>query len=251
MADVVDPDEGQDNPERPEWLPANFDSAEALAQSYKELQGRFTQESQARSALEDNYAELAGSFEELKAALTAQPAQQQNPYDQSSYLAEQLGVEPEYINAAALIAQNAAQLAVQQATQNLQPQQKQQFEAARDIAVELASNALQAKYPDWDEKVDTIRDILEKNPNLVSDEDILSPARLAGRFESVYKQVKYDELMNGSTNDSGQVDFAALQAKMKLNGQTATGASGRPDPVTDEKAAWDAIKNAKPTNYYS
>ena len=79
MADVVDPDEGQDNPERPEWLPANFDSAEALAQSYKELQGRFTQESQARSALEDNYAELAGSFEELKAALTAQPAQQQNP----------------------------------------------------------------------------------------------------------------------------------------------------------------------------
>lgn len=249
MADVVDPAEGQDNPERPQWLPQNFESPEALAQSYKELQARFTQESQARSALEDNYAEIVGRLDELTAN-QAQPAQQTNPYDQSSYLAEQLGVEPEYINAAALIAQNAAALAVQQAQESFKPQQQQQFEAARDIAVELASNALQAKYTDWDEKVDTIKDILEKNPGLVSDEDILSPARLAGRFESVYKQVKYDELVNGSADESGQVDVNALAARMKLNAQTATGASGRPDPVASEAEAWAAIKNAKPTTYY-
>ena len=32
-------------------------------------------------------------------------------------------------------------------------------------------------------------------------------------------------------------------AVMKANTQTASGTSSRPDPISDEKAAWDAIKN--------
>lgn len=251
---MADPVDGQSPEEdgRPEWLPENFESPEALAKSYRELQGRFTQESQARAALEDNYAEIVSRLDEMTAA-QAQPAQQQDPNLQAQYLAEQFGVEPEYLNAAAMIAQQAAMQAVQQATQQFQPQQQSQLQAQREIALRLAGDTLSATYPDWEQKVGKVQEVLEANPDFIREEDYLNIGRLADRIGSVYKQVSYDELVNGVSGDqaAGQPDVSALAARMKLNAQTATGASGRPDPVSDAAAAWDAIKNAKPTTYYS
>lgn len=248
--------EGQDNPDALAFIPENFrrgsveESAKAILDSYKELQGTHTRVSQEKAAIEDNYAEIASRLDEL--AASQQPAQQQ--VDQNSQLqalAEQYGVEPEYVNAAAMIAQQTAQLILQQNEQKSQPQTEAQVSAHRELVVDRAESRLSVLYPDFAELKDKVYEQIKNNPNLWTDDQSLSVQKTEDAFASIYKQVKYDELVSGAAEGGEQQpNVADLVTRMKLNAQTAAGASGRPDPISDEKASWDAIKNAKPDHYY-
>lgn len=249
--------EGQDNPDALAFIPENFrrgsveESAKAILDSYKELQGTHTRVSQEKAAIEDNYAEIASRLDELAASQQVQPQQQADPNSQLQALAEQYGVEPEYVSAAAMIAQQTATMVMQQQSEKSQPQSEAQMAAHRELVVDRAESRLSALYPDFAEQRDKVYEQIKNNPNLWTDDQSLSVQQTEKAFESVYKQVKYDELVSGATDGGTQPNLAQLQATMKLNAQTATGASGRPDPISDEKASWDAIRNAKPDTYYS
>lgn len=239
---------------RPDWLPENFANPEALLASYKELQGAHTRVSQEKAAIEDNYADIASRLDEIAAQQQQTPQQQQyvNPNDQLQALADQFGVEPEVVSTAAYIAQQTAQEIFKQQQEASKGQNELQLQALRGNAITLAKNKLEAVYPDWSTVQDQVAEVVQNNPHLISDNDLLSPEAIFDRFSSVYKQVKYDELVNGASSEGGsqQPDLAALMERMKLQAQTASGASGRPDSIADEKASWEAIKNAAPKNYY-
>lgn len=238
--------------ERPGWLPDNFDNPEAFAKSYKELQGRFTQETQARSALEENYADISSRLDEL-VATQSQP-QQVDALTAAQQVADQFGVDPEVVNMAAYIAQETTKNLIAQQGQTLEQQSKVQLQAHYELVAAQADQALQSLYgQEWTPETRAkVTEKVQANPYLLPDEDMLSPQKTAQRLGEVFKQVKYDELVSGATQESGttQPSVADLMARMKLNAQSATGASGRPDPIQDDKASWDAIAAAKPKNYY-
>jgi hypothetical protein len=219
-------------PERPEWLPANFNDPADLAKSWKDSQAALTRAQQdaaaARAALEAREAE-------------AQHAQQQQTQaaQQNDLVAryEQAVENGDYATQLAIqqyIAQQEAQRAVPQTQQTLPP----------EFVADYADKSLAAKYADWDSHKDRAAGWLAQNSYLITDEVAANPNLLAQRLEVAYKAVKADDLIAGNIPAAGPDTSAAKQAA-----QTMSGASVRQATQTDEAAAWAKIAGAGSSSY--
>lgn len=227
--------EGQNNPDleaqqpdRPDWLPANFNDPADLAKSYTEAQAAKTRAEQRAAALE---AQIAGiEAERIEAQQTQQAAAQQNDLVARIDQAREIGDTQTELALMAYIAQQAAAQAV--------PQQQQALPA--EFVADYASNALARQYGDWDAYKDRAAGWLAQNSYLVTDEVAGNPQLLAQRLDVAYKAVKAEDLIAG--NIPAQAPDLSQQ---KMVAQTMSGAGAR-QPSPDEAAQlWDRIRSAE------
>jgi hypothetical protein len=116
--------------------------------------------------------------------------------------------------------------------------------AAQGLALEV-QNLLTASRPGWDDaSAQRVTDEINTNPQLqwALQEAISTgePARVATVMSGALASA--DARTNNANLDE-------LATRMKLNAINATGASGRPDPISDDQARWNAIKEAGMGSY--
>jgi DNA repair exonuclease SbcCD ATPase subunit len=213
-----------------DWLPENFrrdsleESARVLLKSQTQAHARLTQATQAHREAEERIAELAARNEELEAALTA-------PYgvDDAQVYAE--GYDEPYdaatprVDARALLAQSAAH--AQQAVTDAIVGPR--VEAAYAQAEQLVTSQI----PDFHNHREKIATEIAANPAWIERAAATGdPAELAGALANVYSAV--------ATQDR----LPDLMRTMKINAQSATGAGGRPAPVSDGEQRWQEIAAA-------
>jgi len=228
--------EGADNPERPEWLPENFDSPEALVNSYKESQSKITRTSQelaeerrARESLEEAVQALSEQFE---AANRPDPSNVLNQW-QEQYENDPFSTT---LNLAQAIAQQTAQ-------QVLQAQGKQSEPTATpDVVAFIADQTMSQSREDWGDYKEKVSELIAENPLFQRDELWTSPQAAAQALDSAYQMVKAQDVLAGNAVVQQQ---AADTRAMKLNAQSAAGASGRSPAPDDFEQRWQEIQNAQ------
>lgn len=237
-----DPIESGNQDERPEWLPANFDSPEALAKSYGEAQRKITEQGQTLSAMEQNLADLSEQFETLQ---QQPPAQQfdrgNNPFVAGFRGAMEEGDYDTALELQAQLTQAAVRQELAQFAQQFQGQQQPQLEAQLNQSAFLADQQLAAQYPDWAEVKERIAQTIQQAPYLVPEEVLTSPQKTAEALDRVYKIVKADDLASQETQQ------AAGQRQREL-AQLAPQNAGRIIPEDQAKAEWQRIRDAVPDN---
>lgn len=236
MADT-DPDlvEGQDNPERPEWLPENFKSPEDLAKSYAESQRKITELAQEKRGLEESIGQLSQQFEEFT-------ANQNRPDPNQVYSQWQDLYEQDPIGTMASIAQATAQQILQQ-----QQAQTTQPGVSPDVVAFIADQTMAQQFEDWGSYKEKAGELIAQNPLFQRDELWSSPQTAAKALESAYRMAKAEDVLSG--NEIVQQQAADTRA-MKLGAQSAVGASGRPPAPQSDAEEWNRIKNAAPKRYY-
>jgi len=229
--------EGADNPERPEWLPENFKSPEALVDSYKELQGASTrtsqqlaEERQAREALEEAVQTLSAQFE---------AANRPDPANVVSQWRDQWEEDP--FNTSLTLMQQIAQNTAQQVLQ-AQAQQSQRGIDPTVYAAREANNEMAATYEDWAEYAPKVREVLEQTAGLYDERVWERPETTKQAIENIYKSVKAEDMLTGNSVIQQQV---ADTRAMKLAAQSAAGASGRSPAPDDFEQRWQEIQNAQ------
>lgn len=241
MADqVTDPVEGQDNPERPEWLPENFESPEALARSYTEAQRKITEQAQQLRGLEDSINSLTAQQEQWFEA--------QSRPDPNDVRAQWLqAIEDDPVTAMYNIAQTAAQQVHQQYAEQSQNQPGIKPE---DFAAFVAEQSLSAKYQDFSDPSvrSKISEVIQNDPLYHQDNLWVNPDLATHALDRAYQTVKAQELLSGASVAQQQ---AADTRAMKLAAQSAVGASGRPDAPAADAEEWARIRSAGPAPYYA
>lgn len=250
MADepnVQDPAEGSDNPERPSWLPENFKDEEAFATSYKELQRKLTEESTARSALEQNYGELTAQVERIQSQQTQQSqVGAADPYIAAYETAMENGDYKTALGIQTQLAQMAAQATVQSALPQVQQQYQTVEDATSNQIAAYAAFQLESQYGEAFMNEDTRRamgELIAKSPHLIPEEAKFNVDVARQSLDNVFKLATFGK------NTAAQTSSSAT-AEMKTLAQTASGAGGRAVSPDEAKAEWDAIKAANPTTYY-
>lgn len=244
MADPVTPDnpeEGVDD--RPAWLPENFESPEALAQSYKEAQRKITEMSQQNRAMEENYSSLAEQVEEMNSRPT-----QYSPSDLQAQLYEKYEADP--LGTTALLANQAAAAMAAQIEEKLTKQFGSQVNPAvqsqQELTAQYAWDGLKAANPDFTNYEDKVTEFIRENPHYLPREHLGSTQQVYNDLENVYKIVSRDDVANTAAQAAEQ---AAQFARMKQDAQTLSGSSGFPMPPDAEKAEWDRIRAASKSGW--
>lgn len=229
---------GDNQVERPEWLPENFKDETAFAESYKELQRTLTTRAQREKELEQQ----VGHYESLLAAQqnTATPTTQYDPNADPLIVAYETAMENgDYRTALAIqaqVGQAAAQNVVQQALPQVQQQYAQSAEAQAALVADHAWNNLKGRYgDDLEQNRDKIAEVIQAQPWLIPDAAQRDPAVATSAIENVYKIVNPGAFVQGQP-----VDMTAA----KLAAQGLPGAAGRPPSPDAQKAEWDAIRKA-------
>jgi hypothetical protein len=225
----------------PEWVPEKFRSnPEEFASAYTNLEKEFHARNQQLKAQEASINELSAQFE----ALTQQ--QQQPTYDpnQDPYVAqfEQAMDQGDWRTAMAIQDQRNVAIAQQTAQQIVQQQQGQQPNYQALVGAQ-ARQAIEAKYPDFEEYREDVIERITENGWIANPEVMNDPAKLTAVFETGYKLAKADKLFEAGITTADQQAEASRQ--MKLNAQTASGAGGR--PASEGPSLWDEIASATTT----
>lgn len=218
----------------PDWVPEKFRSnPEKFAEAYTNLEREFHSTKQQNRALEDNYTALAAQVEELQ----AQPRADQN--DLRSQLYEQYENDP--IQTVALLANQAAQQAVEQYAKQAQSQFQPAIQNQQSLAAEYAYGALKQANPDVDNFRTEIAEFIQQNPHYVPQDHLGNPQQLAQDLDNVYKIVSRDTAVTSATQLAEQ---AANAERMKLQAQSMSGASGRLPATPQDEADWEKVRAA-------
>ena len=246
MADdeTVGSPEEQPAADRPEGLPDKFESLEALARSYSELERKLTEQGQEKSNLE---AQLEDLYERQQAL--EQTRSQQQAYDPSTdptLLAYEQAMETGDYRAALAIQAGLMQTIVQQ-TAAQQPQQTgsaHDYDAWAYVAEQTAIQQVGGP-EEWAQYKDRVAEEAAQE-----NFDGLSAQQAGNKLARLYKMVKADDVVNNQQTLAEQRSEAERQAK--LDAQTTAGSSGRPpQPTRDEQATAAIIKAAREGSYES
>jgi hypothetical protein len=231
---------------RPEWLPENFQSPEALAESYKELERKLGQQGSQLSEREREMealrerARLADEYEAYYQQQQRQPAQ--NPYEAIGEILE----DPD----------RHAQLMVYIAEQNAEL--ARQVEELRGRGPDPAQNEILARYaeqivreqhPDYDQYRDAIPQIVQEIPGILALTQSPTPSHVAQGLGAALDIAKGRALAN--TQGQATADMAEAARLSLEQAQTLTGGSSRPATQTADEEYWSRVRAADSGGYGS
>ena len=238
------PETGEVEAERPEWLPSKFDSPEKLAKAYGDLERQYeTTRERAKYAdtLEEQYAQLQAELDQRQ-----QTPPQGQPDPQFAALAEQYGFEPEQVSMMVALSNHIADQKLQAYQQQTQPQYQQ---SQAEIVADMAFNSLKTKYGEsFEQASEQIAEKIRERPWLLPEEVLSSPQQTALALETVYHLVNPQAALPAEQ----QTTLSALSAEqqsqlatmMKQQAQTAQGAGVRPPAPDADQAQWERVKQA-------
>ena len=217
MTELAEQAQTQAN-ERPDGLPENFKSVDALVTSYRQSQRKITELAREKSELE----QMIASSE------TPDPADETfwqygaDPYGQG------VDEQPDELVANQIHPAQLAALAQQAVTDTVIGPRVAGLVAA-------AEQMLQADYPGYPAQREQVAAMLQQNPHLIDHAvGTGNAAELAGILANAYQSV---EAQSGPSTQE-------LMRTMKINAQSATGAGGRPQALTDAAQRWQEIAGA-------
>lgn len=229
---------------RPEWLPQQFETPEALAKSYDEARREMDR---LRSENERQSREFSEALSRIEAAQQTPPQQQYNPNADPLIIAAQnawdTGDVPTFMAINAQVNQAAISQVLDQRLGQLNEQLGSATAQDREIALRMAGQKVAAEYGDrWAEIVPELNERINRpgvQPTSASIE--------------AYEQMLREQAQI--------VDYPRIQAQLtqaeqdrlaKLQAQTLDGGTARvPLTANKDKAAWDEIRNANNGDYGS
>ena len=245
MAQSKTPDPEADNQEadanaRPEGLPDNFKDVQALASSYQELQRKLTEEAQNRSAIEQNYSDLAAQFTEYQ---TAQP----DPNDVRSQIESMWENDP--LAAVAYLVQQGVQQGLKQTEKRSEEILNPALQTQYQIIAAHADQAMSNAHEDWQGQYsEKVADAIREKPWLLPEQALNSPQATTQVLESLYKMVKADDIISGNTQAVAQSE---QDRQRKLAAQSAQGSGGRQPTADEQQAEWERVKQADSKPYWA
>ena len=249
MPEEFTPDPNQEQsgeeqtPERPEWLPEKFDSVEAFAESYSNLERKLTEQGQEKNNLEYQLEDLYGRLQTVEAE-QRKPAF--DPQTDPTLLAYEQAMEQGDYRAALAISTNVAKanlMREQQANQqNAEP--PKDYEAWAFMAEQTAIQNV-GSVEEWGAYKDRVA------AEAASENFEGLTAQQAGqKLAKIYKYVKAEDVLNNHQTMAQRQAEADRAAKIQAQG--LTGSAGRPqEPVADEAAADRIIQAARQNSYES
>ncbi len=225
-------------PERPDWLPSNFNSPEDLAKSYSHATSKITEQGQELSQLRTQVAELA--YAQEQAQTQQQQATQTADVEQQLYDAYESG------DGRAIAAANA--FLVQQAVQQQMAQMQAPQEAAlpTEFAISYARDKMALDLSDWSEYEDEVGKIIQGNPVLSQSlAGETNPLRIVESLKTAYELAKY-------RSGASAADVAAQNATQALDefnrqnknsAQTMVGTNSAQEDVS----YFDQVKKSNPS----
>lgn len=217
-------------PERPSWLPSNFEKPEDLAKSYEHATRKITEQGQTLS-------QLQAQIEEIQASQTTQQAQTyQSDIEQQLYDAYESG------DGRAIAAANAFLIkqAVDQQSAALAAKNTPHT-IPTEFTVDYAERTVMGEYPDWPEYAAKAKEIITSDPllsNAIASQQS-SPSAVAATLRTAYKLAKFESGQTAQSQAAQTLD--ELNRQVKNSAQTLSGGS-----TSDEaQSAWDAIKAAR------
>lgn len=228
MEEATEEIQAEDNapPERPDWLPANFDKPEDLAKSYEHATRKITEQGQTLSQLQQQMETL----QELQTQQAAQPYGQD--LETQLYEAFESGDGRSAAAAAAWVAQQAVDAALKQYQPPSQPHNSQ-------LTAALANQELAAKYQDWHEVSAKIGELVQQDPSILPVTDTTPLNDVVKHLDRAYKLAKYE---NGQTAATSAADtLAEINRQTKQSAQTLSGTNSS----QDGESYWDEVRKAQ------
>lgn len=227
--EAPEPVEAETENGRPDWLPGNFKDEHEFASAYKSAQDKIREQGEAQKNLESQLSQLTSLVENI------QPGnfqQQQVPSNANEQLMAAYENDP--IGTVVFLASQASQQQFHQLQQQQQPQFQQQQQLQGELIANTAERVMEAKFEDWGDYGKRVGDLIDKNPNLLPNDVLLSLERTTDTLEAIYKQVKYDDLVYQIENGT-----AADHTRMKQQAQSISGNVGKPGQASelDDKMA--------------
>lgn len=237
--EALEQEQGNAEDSRPDWLPDNFSTPEALAQSYGEAQRKISQQGQELNELRSEFEQIT----ELVQQQNQQPQynqQQEHPLVLAAQQALDVG------DAAAFLAINA-QLSQEIAQQTMTQQQAQaQESAAPDETLALIANAaenrVRERYPDYDAIRGKVEEKLTQYPGLVSDRTLNG---VQAGIEAAYTLVKGEDRMRNDQDSAAQAAAAEADRQQKLAATGLTGGGARQAPPDEAQAHMQSLINMR------
>lgn len=228
--------------QRPEWLPDKFESEEAFAKSYSELERKLSQVGEERSALETQLEDLYGRVQQMEAT-AGTPQAAYDPSQDPMLLAYEQAMENGDYRAALAIQVGLNQAAVAQAVQGMkQPEPERDYESWAFVAEQTAVAAVGGA-DEWAKYKERVAEEAASE-----NFDGLSAQQAGAKLARIYKMVKADDVLENHQTVAEQQ--AEAERLAKIQAQTMTGASGRPpQPTRDEAAAAAIVKAARENSY--
>lgn len=232
MADEETEIQVQENapPERPDWLPSNFDKPEDLAKSYSHAASKITEQGQELAA-------LRSQIEEIQASQTQyQTERYGNDLEQQLYDAYESGDGRSIAAANAyLIKQAQEQLKAELLASQPAPQS-----IPTEMTVDYAERSITAKYPDWPEYRAKAGEIVQNDPILSQAlSTASSPSAVAATLETAYKLARFESGVTASADAAEKLDEINRATKNAAQTMTGTNAS------TESESYWDRVKAAQ------
>lgn len=229
------PDQQPLEPERPEWLPPNFNAPEDLAKAYEESRREMSRAQTRAEQSERAVAELAQQMEELRQAQQQAQFAQQGGYDPSSDpIAQQVMRsfsdmdEQQFLQALDARTYQIAQAAFQQ----YQPPQQQGPTNDPELYATVVMREMQGRYGD------------EWTPEMMQEVGEAARPYLTAEmpFQQTVQTLSFvaDAIRNRKLVEQQQSEqqHAEQSARAKRLSQTAPGGNGRPSGAMTPEDAW-------------
>jgi hypothetical protein len=226
--------------ERPEWLPEKFESAEALAKSYSELENKLREQGEEKNNLTAQLEDLYGRVQTMEQS--AQQARYDPSADPTLLAYEQAMENGDYRAALAIQVGLAQKIAEQSVVAGAGTATKPDDEALFAYVVTKTA-AETIGQGEWDAYKEKIGDAVK-----AKDFRNLSVPDATEELVAAYERIKFRELNNQHQTLAEQQ--AERERQVKIEAQTMSGSSGRqPEPTRDEAAINRILGAAKEGSY--
>lgn len=226
--------EGGEEAVRPEWLPENFKTPEALASSYKELQREF----------HSTRSELKAQRETMEQFILEQQAEAPPEQNTDQVYA---AFESDPVGTMAWLATQAAENAVSKLQPELAKREKPLLQAQNELLAYTVDQMVTQRIPDWADQKSAVVDYIKDRPWLFPQEATVSPATAAEALQSAYKAYRYDDLSNQTQSQAEALKAANELAKRQA--QTLQGSPGSPAATDADNDYWESVKSVKTNRY--
>lgn len=214
---------------RPEWLPENFKTPEALVESYKSAESKIHEQGTRLSQLE----QIEQENQQMRDWIAQQQEAAQRPSGDPREQFMEAWEDPD--RQVELVLHLAGQLAeTQQQIASLSQGAGRPDPALTELTARYAQDIVAEKLPDWDDYSEKVSEVVAANPAILGLTDGSKVSDLTSGLERVYWMVKGQALATPEGQAAADAAEAARIAKQAAI--TQSGASTRPATQSDAEA---------------
>jgi hypothetical protein len=214
--------------QRPEWLPEQYKSPEDFAAAHRSLQDKLRQEGESRREERERLAELEAYVQSQQSQTTEN--------DTLQAVADEIAVAREAgdVRRELELQQWLQEYTTRQTLAGLGAERQRadapMLEAQDELVAAHVTDWMRRQYDDWDEYRQQVAQAIASEPWRLPDEAVGSIQMMQSALGAVYRDLKARDILEQQSElEQRGLSQADLSRARKLEAQTMSGASGRPD----------------------